>query len=217
MPNKKFFWPKVALIVAVAMILAACSTVPQITRTQAVSDPSDGPYEKILVVGLFERFDSRRRLENAVVDELAARGIQAIASTSMMNTRTPMTQQTYLDMIDKHDPDALLVTQLVYIDSTVGLTESASPQATYKVRPTYYFNVWDVRLMEYREPDVTEVTSSLVLAIELFSVFKEKLVWAIESKSEIVETGGPEANYLIFLEEGKVIVEQMAKDGLIAR
>jgi hypothetical protein len=180
-------------------------------------ESADAPYENILVIALFEQFDSRRRLEKAVVDELSERGTRAIASTSMMNTKTPMTRETFLAMVDEHDPDALLVTHLVDLTSKAGLTESASPVATYKIRPTYYFNVWDVRLVEYKEPQITEVTSSLVLSTELYSVLKQDAVWAIESKSKIVETGGPEANYLIFLDEGKAIVEHMSSDGLIAR
>jgi hypothetical protein len=197
--------------------LAACSTGPQISRTLDVPESADTPYENILVIALFEQFDSRRRLEKAVVDELSARGTRAIASTSMMNTKTPMTRETYLAIVDEHDPDALLVTHLVDLTSKAGLTESASPVATYKIRPTYYFNVWDVRLVEYKEPQITEVTSSLVLSTELYSVLKQDAVWAIESKSKIVETGGPEANYLIFLDEGKAIVDHMSSDGLIAQ
>ena len=197
--------------------LAACSTGPQISRTLDVPDSADTPYENILVIALFERFDSRRRLEKAVVDELAERGTRAIASTSMMNTKTPMTRETFLAMVDEHGPDALLVTQLVDLTSEVGLTESASPVATYKIRPTYYFNVWDVRLMEFKEPQITEVTSSFVLSIELYSVLKRDAVWAIESKSKVVETGGPAANYLVYLDEGKAIVEHLSRDGLIAR
>ena len=197
--------------------LSACSTGPQVSRTLDVSESADTPYENILVIALFEQFDSRRRLEKAVVDELSARGTRAIASTSMMNTKTPMTRETYLAIVDEHDPDALLVTHLVDLTSKAGLTESASPVATYKIRPTYYFNVWDVRLVEYKEPQITEVTSSFVLSIELYSVLKQDAVWAIESKSKIVETGGPEANYLIFLDEGKAIVDHMSSDGLIAQ
>ena len=57
--------------------LAACSTGPQISRTLDVPNSADTPYENILVIALFERFDSRRRLEKAVVDELAERGTRA--------------------------------------------------------------------------------------------------------------------------------------------
>jgi hypothetical protein len=215
--KKDFFLRMIFPLLAACTGLAACSTGPQVSRTLDVPDSADTPYENVLVIGLFERFDSRRRLENAVVDELSARGTRAIASTSMMDTKTPMTRETYLAMVDEHNPDALLVTHLVDITSKAALTESASPEATYKIRPTYYFNVWDVRLMEFKEPPVTELTSSLVLSTELYSVLKQDAVWAIESKSQIVQTGGPEANYLIFLDEGKAIVEHMSSDGLIAR
>jgi hypothetical protein len=134
-----------------------------------------------------------------------------------MDTKTPVTRQTFVAMLDELDSDAVLVTQLVDIKSKAAMTESASPEATLKVRPTYYFNVWEVELTEYMEPQTLEVKSSFVLATQLYSVLNQEAVWAIESKSKIVETGGPEANYLVYLDEGKAMVKQLWRDRLIAR
>jgi hypothetical protein len=49
--------------------------------------------QKILVITLFSSFDSRRYLEDEVVRHLAELGTDAVASTSMMNTKTPVTRR----------------------------------------------------------------------------------------------------------------------------
>ncbi len=217
MVTKGFSWQMALLFLGATVVLAPAHARPRITRTQDVSESADTPYQNILVIALFSKFDSRRRLEKAVVNELSERGTHAVASTSLMDTKTPVTRQTFLAMLDELDSDAVLVTQLVDIKSEATMTESASPEATLKVRPTYYFNVWEVELTEYMEPQTLEVKSSFVLATQLYSVLNQEAVWAIESKSKIVETGGPEANYLVYLDEGKAMVKQLSRDRLIAR
>jgi hypothetical protein len=215
--TKGFFWQMALLFLGATVVLAPAHARTRITRIQDVSESADTPYQNILVIALFSKFDSRRRLEKAVVNELSERGTHAVASTSLMDTKTPVTRQTFVAMLDELDSDAVLVTQLVDIKSKATMTESASPEATLKVRPTYYFNVWEVRLTEYMEPQSIEVKSSFVLATQIYSVLNQEAVWAIESKSKIVETGGPEANYLVYLDEGKAMVKQLSRDRLIAR
>lgn len=217
MVTKTFFRQLAVLFLGTTVALAPSYAKPRIKRTLDVPESADAPYENILVIALFEKFDSRRRLENAVVNELSERGTHAVASTSLMNTKTPVTRQTFATMVDELDSDAVLVTQLVDLKSEASMTESASPEATYKVRPTYYFNVWEVNLTEYTEPPSTEVKASFVLATQLFSVLSRDAVWAIESKSKIVQTGGPAANYLLYLDEGEAMVKRMARDDLIAK
>jgi len=79
----------------VVLLVAACSSGPQITRTQEIPESADTPYKKILVITLLSKFDSRRYLEDEVVSQLSALGTTAVASTSMMDTRTPMIRDTF--------------------------------------------------------------------------------------------------------------------------
>ena len=204
------------LIIGATAALAACSTGPQITRTQDLSKSADTPYKNILIVALFESFDTRKSLEKEVVTELSKRGTDAVASTSMMKTTTPVNRQTFLAMVEKMNADALLVTQLVNIDSHAVLTD-ASPEATYNVRPTYYFNVWDVQLTEYVEPPFLGVEGTVVLATQIYSVQSRESVWAIESKSDFVQDSGVPRPYTFFLDEARAITTHMSRDGLIVQ
>ena len=211
-----YFWQRKLLFFGTAFALAACSTGPQITRIQDVSESADAPYQNILVIALFPEFDTRRRLEKEVVEGLSELGTDAVASTSLMDSNTPVTRQIFLAMVDTLDADAALVTQAVDIESKT-VAKDSSPEATYNVRPTYYYNVWDVRVTEYVEPQRIEVKSSLVLATQLYSVLTQKSVWAIESKSEIVEKGCAGCDYMVFVDEAEAIAHHLLRDGLIAQ
>jgi len=204
------------LIVWVAVALAACSAGPQVTRTQALSESADAPYENVLVIALLSSFDSRRYLEDEVVKQLAALGTKAVASTSHMNTKTPVTRETFLAMVEEFDADAVLVTRLVSLQS-LGTMVDMNPEATYNFRPTYYYNVWSVDLEEYVEPQAADFEHTFVLTTQLYSVLNKEAVWAIESKTRI-EVGFDEmVSYSIYVDEAKAIVTHLSRDGLIVQ
>ena len=56
------------LLLGVTVVLTTSYARPRITRTQDVSESADIPYKNILIIALFSKFDSRRRLEQAVVN-----------------------------------------------------------------------------------------------------------------------------------------------------
>jgi len=195
--------------------LAACSTGPQITRTQEVPETADTPYKNILVITLLSKFDSRRYLEQEVVSQLSALGTTAVASTSLMNTKTPMIRDTFMKMVENIDADAVLVTQLSSLRS-VGTVVDMSPEATLNLRPTAYWNVFSVDLTEYVEPQAVEFEHSLVLRSELFSVRTQEPVWGIESKSKFSLGFDQAKDYSIIINEAEAIAKYLSRDGLLA-
>ncbi|MDH3614070.1 MAG: hypothetical protein OEU90_06235 [Gammaproteobacteria bacterium] len=203
------------LVIGLAVALSACASGPQITTVQELQESADAPYENILVVALFESFDMRRYLEKEVVGQLSELGVKAVASTSMMNTKTPVTRKTFVDMVEKLNSDAVLVTQLVSLN-TGSKMQDMNPQSTYNIRPTYYYNVWSVELTEYVEPQSMELSHTLVLATQLYSVLNREPVWAIESKSKIVQDYDHRQDYSVFVDEAEAISSHMSRDGLLA-
>ena len=210
------FWRMAALCCCTVITLSACSAGSQVTRVQPVSESADTPYQNVLVIALLASFDSRKRLEKAVVADLAELGTDAVASTSMMDTKTPVTRKVFAAMVDKLGSDGVLVSQLAGLTQEAGMKD-ANPQSTYNVRPTYYYNVWSVELTEYVEPPFFGVENSFVLATQMYSVRDEKAVWAIESKSKFVWEASQPRPYLVFLDEAQTITRYLATDGLIAR
>jgi len=204
-----------SILAAITLTLCACSAGPQVKTVQSLSESADAPYENILVISLFKSFDSRRYLEKEVVKQLSERGIKGVASTSLMNTKTPVTRKTFMDMVETLESDAVLVTQLVNLES-VGTMKDMNPQATRNFRPTYYYNVWSYELTEYVEPQRLELEHSLVLATQLYSVRNKEAVWAIEANTTIVQDFDQQSGYSVIVAEAKAITSHLARDGLIA-
>jgi hypothetical protein len=209
-------WQRAMCVFAISVAVAACSTGPQVTTTQKFAESTSAPYENLLVIFLADKFDSRRYLETEVVKKLAENGTQAVASTSMMDSRTPKTRQTFLAMVEKTGADAVLVTQIANLQSE-GTVVDMNPEATYNFRPTYYYNVWSVDLQEYKEPQAVDFEHSLALATQLYSVSSKDVVWAIESHSNIKQAFDQGPDYSIYVDEAKAIASSLRKDGLISK
>ncbi len=206
---------KKLVIFTAAFLLSACAG-PQVTRVQDLSDTADAPYQSVLVVSLFELFDTRRYLEDALVKELTEKGIAAVASTSLMNTKTPVTRQTFLAMVEEQGSDSVLISQLVSLDSTAK-EQDARPEATRIIRPTYYYNVWSVELTEFVEPPFITMKHKIRLATQMYSVSSKEAVWGIESRSKIVTQRETRGDTSFITEEAKAIVRHLARDGLLAK
>jgi hypothetical protein len=178
---------RIALLSSLTMILGACSSGPHIARLQPASEPADAPYENILVVSLFESFDTRRYLDQEIVKQLSARGVKAVAMTSLTGSATPVNRDTVVKLVERINADSVLVTQLISLETSAKVKD-ASPQATYNFRPTYYYDVFSIELTEYVEPEYLEFRHTLALATDLFSAESQQKVWAIASESKVKES-----------------------------
>jgi hypothetical protein len=197
-----------------AVLISACAG-PQITRVQPLSETADAPYGNVLVISMFDSFDMRRYLEGELVKQLKERGVTAVASTSMMDTRTPVTRQTFLDMVEAQGSDAVLITTLANLD-TSAKTKDANPESTHIIRPTYYYNVWSVELTEFVGPQDIEFTHTLLLSTQLYSVSQQSPVWAIESKTKLARDHQNRGDTTFITDEAKAIVSYLSRDGLLA-
>ncbi len=204
----RLFAEKTVAFVFVAILLGACATGTHVTRVQNLAETADAPYENILVIALFESFDARRYLEKEVVQSLSERGIEAVASTSMMDSRTPATRQTFVAMLDKIGADAVLVSQLASFD-IAAKRKDMNPESTYNFRPTYYYNVWSVELTEYVEPQGVQFDNSIVLATQLYSALSQETVWGIESKFKYVQKVDALWDYSVFIDQAKTITTHL--------
>lgn len=206
--------PARCVAVAVAAFAAGCASKPQVTSSQTAATAAGAPYEKILVITLFDSFDVRRYLEREIVKQLEQHGAEGVAMTSMSDTRTIINRDTVIDRVAQSGADAVLVTQLVSFEST-GKARDARPEATVIFRPTYYYNVWSVEQTEYVEPPYVQFTDEISLASELYSAESREQVWSVSTDWTIKEQLQPGTDYSLFIEEAKAIVGAVRRDGLI--
>lgn len=206
---------KSILCAGVVVFLAACAG-PKVMRTQPLEESADAPYGNVLVVSLFKSFDMRRFFEKEIVRQLEDAGIGAVASTSMIDVKTPLNRDTVLEAVGKTNADAVLVTQL--LDSaTTARYRDRRPQSTYNIRPTYYYNVWSVEYTEYSEPMGLETRHALTMATQVFSTRTKEPVWTIETQSKLKRNIDGQFSGTSIANESKAIVNAMARDGLLAR
>lgn len=210
------FRRKAISILAMSFILSSCGGSQQVTQTQKLSAAADAPYKNVLVIFLASSFDSRRYLETEIVNKLAEHGTTAVRSTSMMDSRVPVTRQTFQAMVDEIGADAVLVTQFAAFQTT-GEVVDMNPQATHNFRPTHYYNVWSVELTEYVAPQAVDYEHKLSLATQLYSVQAKDVVWAMESNSNIQQAFDKGPDYSIYVDEAGAIVTQMLRGGLIVK
>ena len=110
----------------------------------------------------------------------------------------------------------MLVTQLLDGESSFKARDRR-PEATSNVRPTYYYNVWNVELKEYSEPKGLEAEHELTMATQVFSVRTKEPVWTIETTSKLKRNIDQQFSGTSIADEAKAIVGAMSRDGLLAR
>jgi hypothetical protein len=201
------------ILACMALALGACAGT-QVTKVQKLSSSADAPYSNILVIALFESYDARVYLEKEIVKQLSERGVTAVASTSKMTPKVAANRETFLAMVDELDSDAVLVTRLVTHDADVKVKDMR-PESTYNVRSTYYYNVWEVELKEYVQPQYMEFKHLIVLATQLYSASTREPVWAIESTSKIADTFDRPGGATIIRDEAKAITSHLSRDGAL--
>jgi len=204
----------VTLAGACLALMAACSSTPQVSSVKTTDKPVDAPYDKVLVIALFKSFDGRRYLEKEVVKILTERGVNAVASTSLMDTRTPATRTTFLAMVEELESEAVLVTQLASLETTSKMKDM-NPEVSYNVRPTWYYNVWSVDQTEYVQPQGLQLKHDLVLATQLYSAKTREPVWAIDARSKLKVNYDEFNDYSIFVNEAKAITGRLVRDGMV--
>jgi hypothetical protein len=169
-----------------------------------------------LVISMFQSFDTRRYLEQEIVKALSGRGVDAVAMTSLKGTDTKVNRESVLEVVASTNADAVLLSQLINLE-TSGKVKNMRPQATYNFRPTYYYNVFSVELTEYREPQNVEFEHVLALETDLYSTAEQERVWAIVTDRQFKEDREHARDYSKFVDEANAIVNQLARDKLVAR
>lgn len=201
------------IMVTMSLVLfSACGVAPPtVSTTNGLPETSDGPYEHVLVLFLYSKFDTRRYLEDEIVKDLTAQGIKATTATSMMTSRTPLTPKFVVELMTELGADSLLLTQLADLRTT-GKVVNMRPEATYNFYPTYYVNVFQVTLDEYLEPPDVQFTHELSTSSDLYALSSRDKVWSMVTQSKFKENRDHVADYSIILREADAISGAMLKD-----
>lgn len=201
-----------ALILSV--LIGGCASGPKITSLPAEAEPVDAPYTNVLVVSLFKSVKTRKRFENEVVSQLSARGVEATAMTSVQSSGDTLDRDAVLRQVQRLGADAVLVTQLLSLDSNLK-EKKQSPFGGYKFRTTPYHNVYGVETVIYDKLPLTEMVYDAAVRTDLYAASSKKTVWSMGSERHVEYDAEQPVNYINVIDEAQVVVRRLAKKKLI--
>jgi hypothetical protein len=206
-------WPLrgTAAVVGV-LLLSSCvatTTVTAVWRDEAYS----GRPHKALVLLATGGPLLIRVFEDAFVQQLQARGINAVAGYTLL----PVDRQLSKDEIDaavkKIDADALFITRLVnrqsynvYYPGSVYVSHSSPPVRGWGGFYAGGYNSY------YVTPGYTAQQEILHVETQLYDVHSERLIWSVMTETYTGKAVESEVNDFL-----KVIMKSLTKNGLIGR
>ncbi|MGA9665409.1 MAG: hypothetical protein WBQ69_03045 [Gallionella sp.] len=191
-----------------AILVTACAT------TQLTSVWKDPSYQtrpaKVMVIGLAKRPEFRRLFEDEFVQQLKARGTDAIASYTVLADKQQNDQAAIAAKVKELGVDSILLTRLVdrktvqfYVPGTV-----YAPPPYYGSWPAYYGNGYST----IYSPGYIAEDQYAVIETNLYDAASEKLVWSATS-----ETLMGDSNRNLIIAYIEVMVKAMSYDKLLGK
>jgi hypothetical protein len=197
------------LALCASLLFFSCSTT-KITETWKDDGYKGAPFSDLFVIGVAKKETTRRSFENMFVEKLQAAGVQAVASSSVMESNQKIEKEAILAAIEKLDIDAVLITRLVSLKEK----EIRSPSTSEQGRPDdyqgRYYTDYSTAYGSSHQP--TEYTTSVRVGLEtkLYDVETEKLIWAATSKS-----ANPKSKIKLFDAVIEALVRDLKKNKLL--
>lgn len=177
-----------ALAAVLLIGLAGCSRPTQVTSTWHEHSATGRPYGKILVVGVTDNSNQRRRFENAMASVLESGGSTAWASHTLMPSGQELSRETVGKVVESTDADAVLVTRLVShevtgeeVDARTGVKTNPQGQKAY--------NFFRYDYDEYEEAAYLIIKNTVKLTTDIYETGQGELVYSLETTTFEKESG----------------------------
>jgi hypothetical protein len=189
-------------------LLAACAGPASVTRTL---DNVDGAsFGNILVITAAHDYSGRAMMERALVSRITAAGPSAVAYYRVVGNNSPLERGRVIEAVREGDFDAVLLTRVKDRQLNPGV-RSGSPEVKATTRGGDVFNLFRYDYEELGEPETLDLSQSVVLTTELYSVATQQPVWAVETASRSESTVGE-----LVESTADAIVGRMRRDGLLS-
>jgi len=176
-------------------VLSGCSNTKLIDTW---SDPKNSvSYKSIMVVGISDRKQTRRAYESYFVDSLAEKGIQSVASYTLISQQDEKKfasgkgefKEIVKAAIKGSDIDAVLITHVASIEEDEIYRPSMDYQAVFGApyySPGYYGGMYGYHgyVTTYvQQPGYYTEEQTYILESNLYDVKTEELVWTTRSRT----------------------------------
>ena len=197
------------LALCASLFFFSCSTT-KITKTWKDDGYKGAPFSVLFVIGVAKKETTRRSFENMFVEKLQAAGVQAVASSSVMESNQKIEKGAILAAIEKLDIDAVLITRLVSLKEK----EIRSPSTSEQGRPDdyqgRYYTDYSIAYGSSHEPAQYTTSVRVGLETKLYDVKTEQLIWAATSKS-----ANPKSQIKLFDAVIEALVRDLKKNKLL--
>jgi hypothetical protein len=196
------------ILILGAMLVTACAT------TQLTSVWKDPSYQarpaKVMVIGVARNPLNRRLFEDEFVQQLKARGTEAIASYTVLADKQQDDQVAIAAKLKELGADTVIITRMV----SKKTVQFYVPGTVY-YPPPYYYNWPDYYGYGYRymySPGYIAEDEYAVIETNLYETGSDKLVWAASS-----ETAMSDSKQELIKSYIGIMVNSMTGSGLLAR
>jgi len=199
----------IGLLFAAAVIASACAAQTEVVKLYEDPARASKTYKRLLVVDISSDHDQQRQFENDVVLRLRKERVDAVASYSHLDASKGLLQDDIDRVGDKLGADAILVTHIASVDTSVDRVEGREElESTCRSGDPMDYFLYDHKII--REPDSVKVAHTVIVITNLYDAGSRDRIWTIQStcfkKASIAET---------LAEEADAIVRQLRIDGLI--
>lgn len=203
--------PLQALFLAAPLLIIGACGGGGTSLTSVWSDPDlgDVTLHNIMVIGVSEEANIRRRYEDDMISAMEQRGIDgAIPSYSVLPKDEQLEREEIEAIVEENGIDGLLLTRQISVDEKTEYT----PGYTTYAYPTYYGGFYPYYGYAYgaaHTPGYVTQYDVVTLETSLYRVEDEALLWSARS-----ETTDPTSAQEAIAQITQSLAKEMARSGL---
>lgn len=196
-------------------LLFSCNST-KILSSWKSENISPQKFNKILVIGMMGARDEaiRQNVENAMVQQLEANGINAVAATKQYGPRTfrDMKEEDAVKMVNSDNFDGILVIELIDKNKEKYYNPGYISYTPYGVMRGYWWPHYSVVYDRIYSPGYYTTSTNFTLEVNLYDSKNEKLDYSAQARSF-----DPGSAATLASDFSKTVVADMLKQGVIMK
>lgn len=163
-------------VIAISLLVGAATGATHAAKAEPA-------FAKFLVIGIAGDYDTRVQFERMTVAELRRKGAAASAYYSIVAGNNPVAKEDVLTAIETQGFDAVLVMRA--LDANVDLeVKKSKTEVDATTIGGGFVNLFRSDYTDYTTPGSLDLSTSVILAIELYSAASEDIVWSMDHKTK---------------------------------
>jgi len=174
---------RIVLLLFAVTLIAACAAPDRVVRLYRDAEFVGGPFSSVLVVGVHEDADMRRRFEESVVRYLTATDTDAASSIEHMGAGEQIDRESLIAAANAIGSDAVLITRLLDVQTSSEIQQGRSTFDAERRSNVPLADFFRYDYAEYQDPMSITTVRTVVLATDLYNLANEAKIWSVESTS----------------------------------